>query len=71
MPIYSFEQLLNGAMDRVSPGSTILLSSFHKGPPGGVAVAKNIIKESLFHRSGKMIITCGYSKCGDKHVCTK
>lgn len=71
MPVYTFEDILNGAIDRISPGATVLMSAFHKGPDGGVAASKGIIKESLYHKSGRFKITCGITKCGDDHVCTK
>lgn len=72
MPMYSFEQIIAGATDKLSPGANILMSSFHNGPSGGVSAAKNAIQESLHHRSGKHKIICGVTVLGkDDHVCSK
>jgi len=71
MPVNSFEQIANMAMDRLNPGSTVLMGSYHNGPQGGVAAARGMVHESLENQFGKQIIICGVTKLGDEHVCDK
>lgn len=72
MPVYDFEQLLNNAMDRICPGSTVLTSAFHRTQAGGVMGAGRLLQIQLYHKDGKQKIMCGHTRCGvDRHVCSK
>lgn len=72
MPMYSFEQIIAGSTDKLSPGAQTLMASFHNGPSGGFGAAKGVIQETLYHRSGKQKIICGVTVLGkDDHVCSK
>jgi hypothetical protein len=69
MPVYTFEGVIQSALDKLQPGGIVLTNSYHRS--SDITAIPNAIQVTLFHRTGVRRIMCGVFTLGkDTAVCS-